>query len=167
MNHYNDIQPVGQKLVDAIKEQLETITEVNGYWVTVGQVVTSLPQRAGGDGKWPIIEIITGREDTENEDMADQALHKVLNIRLFCYHLPDAMDAADARKFQQRMKADIEYLFGNNPSLKDSNGDSRCFNSIVVAAAPFPRLDGQNFNGVMVDVRVWYRQDLLNPSVQV
>ncbi len=166
MNHYNDIPPVSETLVDAIKSQLETITVTNGYWNTVGEVYTSLAQRATTP-RWPAIEVVTGREDTENEDMGDQALHKVLNIRLLCYQLPNAPTQDQARTFQQRMKADIEYLFGNNPSLKDSNGDSRCFNSIVAGAAPFPRLDGQNYNGIMVDVRVWYRQDLKDPSVQV
>ncbi len=165
-NHYNDIPPVSEALVDAIKSLIETITTDNGYWNDVGDVFTSLAQRATTP-HYPCIEIVTGREDTLDTDISDDALHKALNIRLLCYQQPTAPTQDQARTFQQRMKADIEYLFGNNWMLKDETDTPRCRLALVMGAATFPRLDGQNYNGIMIDIRIWYSQDVHNPSVQV
>ncbi len=165
-NHYANQESVSERIVQAVASLLETVTEANGYWVTVGTVVTNLPQR-GDTTRYPLIEVLTGREEVLNDDISDDALHKYLYLRLLCYHAPNTLDAESARIFQQRMKSDLEYLFGNNWMLKGDDDAPRCRLAMVIGSAPFPRLDGQNFVGVSVDLRIGYAQDVHDPSVQV
>ncbi len=164
--HYAHSEGAEERVVTAILTLLETITEVNGYFITVGNVFLDLPKRSDIK-RWPAFAFVQGPGKVLNTDMADQALHKSMFGTVFCFAPPEVMTAAQGKKFRANCVADIEYLLGNNWMMNVTANTPNARNVPILGSTPFHRLDDQIYVGVAVHIDLLFANDLKDPSVSV
>jgi hypothetical protein len=162
---YTITQTVRQKTLQALKYQLQQIQEGNLCKVSLLTVVIGLAQRTAVT-LWPACIIVKGKERVINEDMSDQLLHKDWFLTLLIYDKPENQGAEEAEDFQERALADIEKMIGQRFNLPGADGLGTCFIARVMGSEPFNKLDGQNFAGIGVHLRIRYRQDEQDPTMQ-
>ncbi len=162
--NYTNSTTARERAVTALKSQLETITQDNGFFITIGKAFTYLPQRAETK-RWPVFAIVEGPEKTLQATV--NSLYKSLMVSVMMYAPPDEISAEDRQKFQAHAIADVEALVGNNWMLKTPDDLPNCRQAIPQGNDVFNRLDEQVYLGAVSILDLRYAQDILDPTISV
>lgn len=160
-----------RRIREALAYQFAKITEADGYPITVfpDSIFFTMPVRSA-ILKWPAVVILSGREQVRNTNISDQLLHKAITYTVLVYAAPETVPAEEAERFCEDALACVEELIGNNDTLPDAAGAATAMTSLVGSNEAFRKLvgvDGKStpYHGIAVEVRVWYRQEIKDPSI--
>lgn len=161
---YAVTKSVREKILAALQYQLLTIREEDEWKNTVLHVVLGLDRRKD-ISKWPAIIIRPMRETVLNRDMADDLLHKELDVLLMCMPDPEVVEHEGVARFQNDILADIERLIGTRNTIPDESGEGTAFIARVMGSQTYDTLKDQTFGGIGIMVTIKYRQEIMDPTI--
>ena len=146
-----------------------TIKKSNGYFLDVGEVHVNAPANDNGRNKFPSVDIIWGRERYTNNVRGGNSLggyNKVAMV-ILDWHLHEkkcAYTPEEIVSLREQAVADTEKYFGTWYGIPDDAGVHTAFNCIVTNNTPWGIEATEPKGGVTIELEVYYRIELTNPT---
>lgn len=156
---------IRNRVREALKYQLSTITTANGYNNTVGDIF-GLGVSVEQIKNYPAFVVVAGAEQTfdfrqDQQTFIRQAKEFTLTIYAFVKTINDAEDAQDL------IVEDVEKLIGTNFGLPDADGDCTCYLAQVVRTEPFGLERNKPITGVKITINARYNQKRTDPTTRL
>ena len=141
-----------------------TTVSSEGYYNTISRAFD--PSRTFEQfDEYPCVNVFVDNEDCDNVsnvqiDQNQGLLHNSFILQMDCF-LNDNNDPALA---QDKILHDIQKYFGINYYIPDENGVATAFNCYYDSSLTFGTDRTTPNCGITIRYRVWYRQQLTNPS---
>jgi hypothetical protein len=121
--------------------------------------------------EYPSVLLDEGSEDCANSNIGshlqtggnEAGLHNSFDLSLHCC----LNEVNNAREARNKIKADIQKYFGLHPRIPNSFGVDTAFNCFYRGATPWGVDKQKPLTGITVDIRVWYRQKLTDPTTTI
>ncbi len=141
-----------------------TTVSSEGYYNTVTRAFDP-PRTYEQFDEYPSINVFIDGESCDsasnvNTDQNQALLHNSFILQMDCF-LNDINDPALA---QDKILHDIQKFFGINYYIPDESGNATAFNCYYDSSSPFGTDRTSPNSGITIRYRIWYRQQLTNPS---
>jgi len=139
------------------------VNPANGYYLKFGEVNSEVVEHSQRKD-YPSVDAVWGDEVYTNEFTGGHSLGLYEKIAdLFIDVWIKELDGMTTMK--EKVIADIEKYFGTNYSIPDENGNGTAFNCIISNNRHFGTRAEKPRGGISILLKVYYRQQLINPNI--
>jgi hypothetical protein len=161
IEYVSALDPVRTRIREAVRSGLFTITTGNAYRNTIKRVYDP-PANMEKMVEFPSINLLWGDEQETEERLAgnNPLLDLSMNLEMDCF-----LQANDTMTDIDKLIADIQTYFGKHYYIPDGYGARTAFNCLYMGATPFGTDVTKPNCGVTIRMRIWYRINLDDPTV--